>query len=70
MKKKLESKSKFVPVNVPKLFNQEKVNVEKCLDTNWISSEGSFFFFGVMRLGVRPQMMFSVVHLVNVVTWS
>ena len=42
MKKKLRLKNKFIPVNIPKLFNQEKINVKKCLDTGWISSEGEF----------------------------
>ena len=42
MKIKLRSKSKFIPVNVPKIFNQEKINVKKCLDEGWISSEGKF----------------------------
>jgi len=42
MKKKLKSKIKFIPVNTPKIFYQDKINVKKCLNTNWISSEGSF----------------------------
>ena len=42
MKIKLRSKSKFIPVNVPKIFNQEKINVKKCLEEGWISSEGNF----------------------------
>ena len=42
MKKKLKSKNKFIPVNVPKIFSQEKINVNKCLNDGWISSEGSF----------------------------
>ena len=42
MRKKLRSKNKFIPVNVPKLSNQEKLNVQKCLSSGWISSEGSF----------------------------
>jgi perosamine synthetase len=42
MKKKLVSKSNFIPVNVPKIFKQEKIYVKKCLDTAWISSEGNF----------------------------
>ena len=42
MKIKLRSKSKFIPVNVPKIFNQEKINVKKCLDEGWISSEGKY----------------------------
>jgi tRNA modification GTPase len=40
IKKKL--KNKFITVNVPKIFNQEKIYVKKCMDTGWISSEGSF----------------------------
>ena len=42
MKKKLELKSRFIPVNVPKFFKQEKINVKYCLDSGWISSEGKF----------------------------
>ena len=43
MKKKLKLKKiKFIPVNVPKIFNEEKIYVKNCLDTNWISSEGSY----------------------------
>jgi len=33
---------KFIPVNVPKIYKAEKINVNKCLKTNWISSEGKF----------------------------
>ena len=42
MRKKLRLKSKFIPVNVPKLSNQEKINVKKCLTSGWISSEGEY----------------------------
>ena len=42
MRKKLRLKSKFIPVNIPKLFNQEKINVKKCLTSGWISSEGKY----------------------------
>ena len=42
MKIKSKLKNKFIPVNVPKIFNQEKINVNKCLDTGWISSEGKY----------------------------
>ena len=42
MKKKLKLRNKFIPVNTPKIFIQDKINVKKCLDTAWISSEGSF----------------------------
>ena len=42
MKIKLKSKSRFIPVNVPKIFSQEKINVNNCLDKGWISSQGSF----------------------------
>ena len=43
MKKKLKSKKiKFIPVNVPKIFKQDKINVKDCLDKSWISSEGSY----------------------------
>ena len=42
MKKKLKLKNNFIPVNIPKIFNQDKINVKRCLKTGWISSEGSF----------------------------
>ena len=42
MKIKSKLKNKFIPVNVPKIFNQEKINVKKCLDTGWISSQGIY----------------------------
>ena len=42
MKKKSKSENKFIPVNTLKIFNQEKINVKRCLDTGWISSEGEF----------------------------
>ena len=42
MKKKLKLNSKFIPVNVPRIFTKDKFNVKKCLDTGWISSEGKF----------------------------
>tara|TARA_B110000438_G_C15737940_1_gene617115 strand:- start:37 stop:1191 length:1155 start_codon:yes stop_codon:yes gene_type:complete len=42
MKMKLILKNKFIPVNVPKIFKEEKKNVKKCLDTGWISSEGEY----------------------------
>jgi len=42
MKKKLKFKNNFIPVNIPKIFVQDKINVKKCLDAGWISSEGSF----------------------------
>jgi len=42
MKIKLKSKNKFIPVNVPKIFSQEKINVNSCLNKGWISSQGSF----------------------------
>ena len=42
MKKKLRSKNKFIPVNVPRIFKDEKSNVKDCLHTGWISSEGSY----------------------------
>ncbi len=43
MKKKLKSKKiKFIPVNVPKIFREDKFFVKDSLDTNWISSEGSY----------------------------
>ena len=43
MKKKLNSKkNKFIPVNTPKIFHQDKINVKECLDKGWVSSEGNF----------------------------
>jgi perosamine synthetase len=42
MKEKSRSKNKFIPVNSPKIFKDEKKFVNKCLNTGWISSEGSF----------------------------
>ena len=42
MKRRSELKNSFIPVNTPKIFNQEKINIKKCLDTGWISSEGSY----------------------------
>ena len=42
MKKKLKFKNNFIPVNIPKIFSQDKINVKKCLDAGWISSEGAF----------------------------
>ena len=42
MRKKLKSENKFIPVNSPKIYNQEKTYINKCLKSSWISSEGSF----------------------------
>jgi len=43
MKKELRSKKiKFIPVNVPKIFFEDKINVKDCLNSGWISSEGSY----------------------------
>ena len=42
MKKKLKLKNKFIPVNIPKIFKEEKIYVKDCMDTGWISSEGSY----------------------------
>lgn len=42
MKIKSRLKSKFIPVNIPKIFKHEKINVKECLDTGWISSEGKY----------------------------
>lgn len=33
---------KFIPVNVPKIFTNEKKYINDCLKTNWISSEGKY----------------------------
>ena len=35
-------KSKFIPVNTPKIYKDEKKYVNKCLSTGWISSEGKY----------------------------
>ena len=42
MKKKLKLKNKFIPVNTPKIFKEDKINVNTFLNTGWVSSEGSF----------------------------
>ena len=42
MTTRLKSKNKFIPVNRPKLFKDEKVNLNICLRDNWISSDGPF----------------------------
>ena len=42
MKKKLKLKNKFIPVNTPKIFKEDKINVNTCLNTGWVSSEGNF----------------------------
>ena len=34
--------NRFIPVNIPKLYKAERKNINKCLKTNWISSEGKF----------------------------
>tara|TARA_B100001939_G_scaffold345161_1_gene361104 strand:- start:73 stop:1206 length:1134 start_codon:yes stop_codon:yes gene_type:complete len=33
---------RFVPVNIPRLYSDERKNINECLKTNWISSEGKF----------------------------
>ena len=38
----MSKNSKFIPVNIPKLYPREKQNVIQCVKTNWISSEGKF----------------------------
>ena len=35
-------KNRFIPVNIPKIFKQDKLNVKECLDKGWVSSEGNF----------------------------
>ncbi len=40
MRQKSKLKNKFIPVNTPKIFSQEKKFVNKALSTGWISSEG------------------------------
>ena len=42
MKNKLKLVKIKFPVNEPKIFNLEKKNVLKCLNTGWISSQGKF----------------------------
>ncbi len=42
MSQKLKLKNKFIPVNTPKIFSQEKKLVIQALSTGWISSEGPF----------------------------
>lgn len=39
---KKNSKKKFIPVNEPLLIGNEKKYLSECIDTGWISSEGSF----------------------------
>jgi len=39
---KKSRKIKFIPVNVPKIFKEDKINIQECLDKGWVSSEGSF----------------------------
>ena len=38
----MNRKFKFIPVNIPRLYKDEKNNVTECIRTNWISSEGKF----------------------------
>ena len=38
----MNKKFKFIPVNIPRLYKDEKNNVTECIRTNWISSEGKF----------------------------
>lgn len=42
MKKKLKLLNKYIPVNTPKIFKQEKLNVMDCLKNGWISSQGKY----------------------------
>lgn len=42
MKKKSKLKNKFIPVNSIKIYSHEKKFVKKCLNTGWLSSEGSY----------------------------
>jgi len=42
MTTRLNSKNKFIPVNRPKLFKEERINLNTCLKDNWISSDGPF----------------------------
>ena len=38
----MKKEFKFIPVNIPKLYAEEKENIIQCIRTNWISSEGKF----------------------------
>ena len=42
MRRISKSKNKFIPVNTPKIYKDEKRYVNKCLSTGWISSEGNY----------------------------
>ena len=42
MRIKSNSKNRFIPVNTPKIFSNEKKYVNDCLKTGWISSEGQY----------------------------
>tara|TARA_Y100001970_G_scaffold207122_1_gene252330 strand:+ start:15204 stop:16358 length:1155 start_codon:yes stop_codon:yes gene_type:complete len=42
MRKKLRLKHKLIPVNVPKIFKEEKNYIKDCMNTGWISSEGAY----------------------------
>ena len=42
MKTISKSKSKFIPVNTPKIYKDEKKYVNNCLTSGWISSEGKY----------------------------
>tara|TARA_B100001741_G_C16490476_1_gene569416 strand:- start:77 stop:1222 length:1146 start_codon:yes stop_codon:yes gene_type:complete len=42
MKKKYGLKNSFIPVNTPRIYNDEKSYVLKCLSSGWLSSEGEY----------------------------
>ena len=42
MKNKSRLRNKFIPVNTPVIFKQDKINIKECLDEGWVSSEGKF----------------------------
>ena len=42
MKNKSRLRNKFIPVNPPVIFKQDKINIKECLDEGWVSSEGKF----------------------------
>ena len=42
MKQKFDIGKYLIPVNRPKIFTEDKLNVKKCLNTGWISSSGYF----------------------------
>ena len=56
MKTISKSKSKFIPVNTPKIYKDEKKYVNKCLTTGWISSEGKYVKEFEKRIKIRKVL--------------